>query len=112
MGTDEAKQVDSRRAISNKNIDAAFCWQTRRVNEIVAILTLPSIDMIDRRMERLIDYRIDVTARGLAKIYKKRIHPVKKVYYRKMQIIRWPNMDGHPDYEAVHYQRSPGSDPS
>lgn len=59
--------------------------------------------MIDPRMERLMDYRIDVTARGSAKIYKKKkIHPMKKnVYYRKMQIVRWPNMDGHPDYEAL-----------
>lgn len=102
MILDEAEQIDSRRAMSNKNIDAAFRWQTRRVNEIIAILTLPSIDMIDRRMERLMDYRIDVTARGSAKIYKKKIHPMKKpVYYRKMQIICWPNMDEHPDYVAL-----------
>lgn len=102
MILDEAEQIDSRRSMSNKNIDAAFRWQTRRVNEIIAILTFPSIDMIDKRMERLMDYRIDVTARGSAKIYKKKIHPMKKsVYYRKMQIIRWPNMDGHPDYEVL-----------
>jgi hypothetical protein len=102
MILDEAEQIDSRRSMSNKNIDAAFRWQTRRVNEIIAILTLPSIDMIDCRMERLMDYRIDVTARGSAKVYKKKIHPMQKnIYYRKLQIIRWPNMDGHPDYTTL-----------
>jgi hypothetical protein len=99
---DEAEQIDSRRAMSNENIDAAFTWQTRRVNEIVGILTLPDPDDIDSRMEKLADYWVNVEARGTARVYEKRIHRIKRsVYYKTLQTIKWPNMDNHPDYRTL-----------
>lgn len=99
---DEAEQIDARRAMSNENVDASMRFQTRRVNQIVAFLTLPSPQEIDSRIERLADFWINVESRGGARIYQKKIHPIKKkVYYETLQTFTWPNMDDDPDYREL-----------
>jgi len=91
---EEGEQFDARRAQSNKNVDAAEKWQMARVRQIIAFVNLPSPEEIDSRFERLADYWINVERRGLARVYKKRIHPTKrKLYYETLQTIEWPNMD-------------------
>jgi hypothetical protein len=113
---DEAEQLDSRRSQSHENVDATHKMQTRRVNEIVAILTLPSPQVMDKRVELLQDFWINVTARGNAIVYKKRVHPIKKsIYYERLQRLSWPNMDGDRDYQILsklksHYIDDPESD--
>jgi len=92
---EEGEQFDSRRAMTNENVEATHKWQKARVREIVAFVNLPDPTMIDGRFERLCDYWINVERRGFARIYKKRIHPTKRViYYETMQTLEWPNMDG------------------
>ncbi len=99
---DEGEQLDSRRAMSQQNVDASLKMQTRRVNEIMVIITLPSPDMIDKRVEQLADFWVNVESRGKATIYKKKIHRIKrKVYYETLQTFHWPNLDGDADYEAL-----------
>jgi hypothetical protein len=99
---DEAEQIDSRRSMKHENIDAARKWETRRVNQITGILTLPSPESLDTRMERLADYWINITARGSAKVYKKKIHPIKRnLYYKTLQLVTWPNLDSDPDYKTL-----------
>ena len=91
---EEGEQFDARRSNSNKNVDAAEKWQMARVREIVAFINLPSPSEIDSRFERLADYWINVERRGFARVYKKRIHPTKRVlYYETLQTFEWPNMD-------------------
>ncbi len=91
---EEGEQFDARRSNSNKNVDAAEKWQMARVREIVALINLPSPQEIDSRFERLADYWINVERRGFARVYKKRIHPTKRVlYYETLQTFEWPNMD-------------------
>jgi len=91
---EEGEQFDARRSNSNKNVDAAEKWQMARVREIVAFINLPSPEEIDSRFERLADYWINVERRGFARVYKKRIHPTKRVlYYETLQTFEWPNMD-------------------
>jgi hypothetical protein len=91
---EEGEQFDARRSNSNKNVDAAEKWQMARVREIVAFINLPSPEEIDSRFERLADYWINVERRGQARVYKKRIHPTKRVlYYETLQTFEWPNMD-------------------
>jgi len=99
---DEGEQIDARRSMSQENVDASLKMQTRRVNQVMVIITLPSADMIDNRIEQLADFWINCEARGRATIYKKKIHRIKKsVYYETLQQLNWPNMDGDPDYEAL-----------
>lgn len=99
---DEAEQFDSRRAQSNKNVDATQKWQMARVREIIGIVNLPSPEEIDSRFERLADYWINVEIRGRAKVYKKQIHNTKrKLYYKTMQYIEWPNVDAWPAFQNL-----------
>lgn len=99
---EEGEQFDARRSNSNKNVDAAEKWQMARVREIVAFVNLPSPQEIDSRFERLADYWINVERRGQAKVYKKKIHPTKrKLYYKTLQTIEWPNMDGSASFEHM-----------
>lgn len=99
---DEGEQIDARRSMSQENVDASLKMQTRRVNQIVVIITLPSADMIDNRIEQLTDFWVNCEARGRARVYKKKIHRIKQsVYYKSLQQLQWPNMDGDDDYEAL-----------
>jgi len=92
---EEAEQFDSRRSQRNENVEASQKWQQARVREIIALLNLPDPSMIDKRFEQLCDFWINVERRGMARIYQKKIHPIKKtVYYQTVQTLEWPNMDG------------------
>ncbi|SNZ06131.1 hypothetical protein SAMN06269185_1060 [Natronoarchaeum philippinense] len=104
---DEAEQLDARRSNSHENVDASHVWQQQRVRQIVSILILPSPEEIDSRMERLADVWINVERRGRARVYRKRIHPIKRsVYYETMQTFEFPNMDKDPDYQALSSMKS------
>jgi hypothetical protein len=92
---EEGEQLDPRRSMSKKNVEASHSWQMERVREVVALINLPSPKFIDKRMEELADYWVNVVRRGRARIYEKRIHDTEgHVYYQTLQDIQWPNMDG------------------
>jgi len=102
MVMEEAEQFDSRRGMTTENVEGSQTWQKARVREIVALLNLPDPSMIDSRFEKLADYWINVERRGMARIYKKKIHPIKKtVYYETLQTFEWPNMDGSETFRAM-----------
>lgn len=99
---EEAEQFDSRRAQRNENVEGSQKWQQGRVRQIIAFLNLPDPSMIDRRFEKLCDFWINVERRGAARIYEKKIHSTKKrVYYRTVQTLEWPNMDGSTTFRAM-----------
>jgi hypothetical protein len=103
---EEGGQLDSRRAMSNENVDTSHAWQMNRVREIVSIINLPSPDDIDSRLERLADYWINVERRGFARIYSKHIHPIKRsTYYKTVQTLEWPNMDKSATFKAMDKQK-------
>jgi hypothetical protein len=100
---DEAEQIDSRRAMSQENVDAAEHWQKRRVQEICALLTLPKFDVLDKRMRNLVDYRVEVHARGEATIYKKSLKPFTGgIWWQELQEFSFPSMDGLRGMEHLH----------
>jgi hypothetical protein len=104
---EEAEQFDARRANAHENVDASQKWQQARVREIIAFLNLPSPSTIDKRFEELADFWINVERRGRARIYEKRIHRTKRsIYYKTLQTIEWPNMDGSDTF--VHMDRLKG----
>jgi DNA-binding transcriptional regulator YiaG len=104
---DEAEQIDSRRSMSQTNVDAAEHWQTRRVREVCAILTLPKFEVLDARMRDLVDYRIDVNSRGHATLFKKSHRQFSgDVWWQPLQDIRYPNMDGTRAMERIHGMKS------
>lgn len=102
MVLEEAEQLDSRRAMSNTNVESSQTWQKERVREIIALLNLPSPKFIDKRMEELADFWINVEIRGRARVYEKKIHRIKQsVYYETVQVIKWPNMDGSDTFRRM-----------
>jgi hypothetical protein len=99
---EEGEQLDSRRAMSKENVDASQVWQKERVREIIAFINLPSPKFIDKRMEELADFWINVERRGKARIYEKKIHRIKQsVYYETMEVLYWPNMDGSQTFRQM-----------
>jgi len=66
---DEAEQLDSRRSMSNKNVEFWNLWQTMRYRQITSILTLPTRSALDKRGLELSDVWIQVTERGHARVH-------------------------------------------
>ena len=103
---EEGEQLDSRRSMSAENVDASHTWAKERVRELIALINLPSPEMIDGRLELLADFWINVEIRGRAKIYKKKVNRIKQaVYYEGMQFILWPNMDGSKTFSKMKRQK-------
>jgi|APHM01.1.fsa_nt_gi hypothetical protein len=99
---EEGEQLDPRRSMSKKNVEASHSWQMERVREVTALINLPSPQFIDKRMEQLADFWVNVLRRGRARIYEKKIHDTEKhVYYRTLQDIEWPNMDGSTTFREM-----------
>jgi len=99
---EEGEQFDARRGMTEENVEATQKWQKARVREIIAYVNLPDPTMIDGRFERLCDFWINVERRGKARIYEKKIHPTKRViYYKTLQTLEWPNMDGSGTFQHM-----------
>jgi hypothetical protein len=99
---EEGEQLDSRRAMSKENVESSQKWQEARVREVIALINLPSPDLIDKRMERISDFWIHVQRRGRARIYRKRIHSMSRnVYFEVVQDLEWPNMDGSETFQEM-----------
>jgi len=100
---DEAEQLDARRAMSDENVDTAFTWQTQRIREITTILTLPTWGDLEKRMREMTDIRIEILQRGLALVHVRDRDRYEQsgVFWRPVQTIAWPNMDGVKGYERL-----------
>lgn len=64
------KAADSRRAMSNENVELSQAWATMRARNIATVTTSPSVNLVDNRMMELADYWILVKRRGVAQPYK------------------------------------------
>lgn len=58
--------ADSRRAMSQDNVDLSHAWAQLRYRNITSVATLPSTSMVDNRMMELADIWINVVAKGKA----------------------------------------------
>jgi len=100
---DEAEQLDARRAMSDENVDTAFAWQTQRIREITTVLTLPTWGDLEKRMREMTDIRIEILRRGMALVHirDRDRYEQADVFWRPVQVIEWPNMDGVRAYERL-----------
>lgn len=64
------KGADSRRFMTQENVDLSQAWATMRARNIATVCTLPSISMLDKRMLELADYWVLVKRRGVAQPFK------------------------------------------
>ena len=94
---DEAEQLDSRRSMSNKNVNFANKWQQLRYRQVDSILTLPTTSALDKRLEELADAWINVHHRGFGVVHRIKVDDYDKSLYRQQShAITWPDMDDHP----------------
>ena len=100
---DEAEQIDSRRAMSSKNVDFAEKWMMMRVRNVTSILTLPTSSALDKRLKELADIRINVIRRGLARVYRINVddHNTNQVTEWRWHDIEWPDISEHPEMQAL-----------
>lgn len=77
------KGADSRRAMSQENVDLSQAWATLRARNIATVCTLPSISMLDNRMLELADYWVLVKRRGWAQPYKVEVNDFNHKIQRK-----------------------------
>lgn len=102
---DEAEQIDARRSMSHKNVDFSHKWMMMRVRQVCSILTLPSPNALDSRMEELADVRINVLRRGLARVYDIRVDDHSRgnrgIRQFKAHDLEFPDVSNHPELEKL-----------
>lgn len=99
-------EADSRRAMSNKNVELSKAWAMNRYRNMITICTLPTVTMLDNRMLELSDYWINVMGRGLAHPYRVRVNDFNGRVYRERidenGAIRFGDLpDDDPDYNLL-----------
>lgn len=98
--------ADSRRSTSKENVDLSHGWQMLRSRNVATVATLPSTNMLDKRMLELADYWILVKRRGLAQPYEIRVNDFNGKIARKPlageEHIQFPDLpDRDPDKEYL-----------
>lgn len=58
--------ADSRRAMTNENVNLSHAWATLRYRNVISVATLPSVSMLDKRLMELADLWINVVEKGKA----------------------------------------------
>ena len=94
--------ADSRRAMSQENVDLSQAWATLRSRNVVTVCTLPTISMLDNRLLELSDFWVLVKKRGLAQPYKVSVNDFNHKVQRKElgggEMIQYKDLpDGDPD---------------
>lgn len=75
-------EADNRRSMSHKNVELSQAWAQNRYRNMVTICTLPSVNMLDKRMLEMSDYWINVMTRGVAHPYKVFVNDYTGQVYR------------------------------
>jgi len=108
MLLDDAEQaIDRRRSMTEETLAIGHDFATKRYRQVFGLLTLPSKEMIDARIaDKLCDYWILVEETGQASVFKFEENAFTgKVYYKKVETIEWPPMDGVPVYDTIEQKK-------
>lgn len=102
LAMEEAEQLDSRRGMSNNNVDFSHYWMAMRVRQVVSILTLPTTAALDKRLWMLADVWIDVACRGRAVVHRIGVNSYTgEMYRKKVHEIEWPDLSTHPEMKKL-----------
>lgn len=108
MLLDEAEQaIDRRRSMTEETLAIGHDFATKRYRQVFGLLTLPSKDMIDARIaDKLCDYWILVEEKGKASVFEFDENAFTgKVYYKKVETIEWPKLDGNNLYKQIEQKK-------
>lgn len=103
---DEAQGLaDSRKSMTNENVYVSQIMSRARFREVYTILTMPSADMLDKRLKRRADVLIvcDEDTKGKGRVYELFMNDLDsgKIKTRKMGEITWGAMDDHEAYKKL-----------
>lgn len=99
--------MDNRRSSASVNLDISHDLQTLRVRQITTIFTVPSPDVIDKRLKMFADYTVvcSDTEVGTATVYHHETPVVGKnvggVNYDETERFRWPELDTDEDFDVL-----------
>lgn len=103
-------EADSRRGTSTKNVELSQAWAQNRYRNMITICTLPSVNMLDKRMIEMSDYWINVIDRGMAHPYRVLVNDFDGSVYRDRiddnAVIRFTDLpNGDDDYQLLKQQK-------
>lgn len=99
--------MDNRRSSSSINLDISHDLQTLRVRQITTVFTVPSPDVVDKRLKMFADYTVvcSDTEPGVATVYRHDVpvigDNVGGVNHTEIERFRWPNLDEDADFEEL-----------
>jgi len=106
MILDEAEELDSRRSMSEQNVEFSKYWMKMRTRMVDSILTLPTTSALDKRLLELAHVRLHVTKRGEAKVYK--IDTSDRHGEVNQQFIEhyyWPDVSDSDEFQQLDEQK-------
>jgi len=99
--------MDNRRSSSSVNLDISHDLQTLRVRQITTCFTVPSPDVIDKRLRMFCDYTVVChdDEPGLATVYRHDVPVIGKgvgsVNHVETERFRWPELDDNDDFQEL-----------
>lgn len=108
MILDEAEQaIDARRSMSTETLKVGHDFATKRYQQIVGLLTLPSKDMMDKRIaDKLCDLWFLVTEPGTADVYRFDANAFSgQTYYKRIERYSWPPLDDDATFQRIEQKK-------
>jgi hypothetical protein len=99
--------MDNRRSSSSVNLDISHDLQTLRVRQITTCFTVPSPDVIDKRLKMFCDYTVVChdDEPGLATVYRHDVPVIGSgvggVEHVETERFRWPELDHDDDFQEL-----------
>jgi len=105
---DEIGQMfDSRRSMSESNVQASQDWQMLRFRELITLATLPGTSFLDKRLRQLADVLILATRRGHARVYLLKSDDATGEPFREHKCnVEWGALDDDPEYQKVEEMKA------
>jgi hypothetical protein len=99
--------MDNRRSQASVNLDISHDLQTLRVRQITTVFTVPSPDVIDKRLKMFTDYTLvcHEDEPGTATVYRHDVpvigENVGSVNYVQTEKFAWPELDENADFQEL-----------
>lgn len=100
---DDAEELDARRSMQDLNLKFSQRWMLMRLKQAITIITLPSPNALDSRLEELADVWINIEIRGRGVVHDIRVNSYgnRQVMTAKSHKVEFPNVGDHPELEKL-----------
>lgn len=100
---DDAEELDARRSMQDLNLKFSQRWMLMRLKQAITIITLPSPNALDSRLEELADVWINIEIRGRGMVHDIRVNSYgnRKVMTAKSHKLEFPNVGDHEELDKL-----------